>query len=260
MPKSYEIEKFYFCEGSEESVQRSYEIIQERAKDGGFFDKCGVNLPTEIIPTVVDDGDPLKWAEIFKTDELDMIVSNTTMHWVNDLEGTLRGFRESLIPDGVFLGSVIGGDSLQELRICLNLAESERDGGVSPTVSPLLSLTDMGNVFSRSGHFNLPTVDITHMQYEFTSTFQLFEFIQEIAEQNCLLSKRKKLPEATLIAAAALFETLFTKRAIGQRDEYTSSVLIDTFKDTYMHPEITKRERDSNIICSMDIVFLIGWK
>jgi hypothetical protein len=49
-------------------------------------------------------------------------------------------------------------------------------------VSPLLSLTDLGNIFSRSGKFNLPTVDITHMQYEFTSTFQLFEFLRELGE------------------------------------------------------------------------------
>jgi len=178
-------------------------------------------MPEEVIPTVVDDGEPGSWAERFKTDELDMIVSNCTLHWVNDLEGTLRGYRESLIPDGVFLGSVIGGETLQELRICMNLAESERDGGVSPTVSPLLSLTDMGNVFSRSGHFNLPTVDLTRTQFEFTSTFQLFQFLRDIGEQNCLLSRRKKIPESTFIAAAALFETLFTKRTIGQRDEYS---------------------------------------
>jgi len=42
----------------------------------------------------------------------------------------------------------------------MNLAESERDGGVSPSVSPMLSLTDIGNIFSRSGKFNMPTVDI----------------------------------------------------------------------------------------------------
>jgi NADH dehydrogenase [ubiquinone] 1 alpha subcomplex assembly factor 5 len=93
------------------------------------------------------------------------------MHWVNDLEGTLTVYRDTLMPDGVFLGSAIGGETLQELRICLNLAESEREGGVSPTVSPLLSLTDMGNIFSRAGNFNLPTCDVTHLQLEFTSTF-----------------------------------------------------------------------------------------
>lgn len=60
----------------------------------------------------------------------------------------------------------------------MNLAESERDGGVSPTVSPMLSLTDMGNLFSKSGKFNMPTVDIQHTQFEFTSTFALFDFLR----------------------------------------------------------------------------------
>ena len=123
---------------------------------------------------LIDDGDPKKWSEMFPNESLDLIVSNSSLHWVNDLEGSLTAYRESLIKDGVFLGSAFGGETMQELRICLNLAESEREGGVSPTVSPMLSLTDMGNIFSRSGKFNMPTVDIQHTQLEFTSTFQLF--------------------------------------------------------------------------------------
>lgn len=107
-----------------------------------------------------DDGDPRKWGERFEKDSLDLIVNNSSLHFVNDLEGSLTAYRESLIPDGVFIASALGGDTMQELRICMNLAESEREGGVSPTVSPMLSLTDMGNIFSRSGKFNMPTVDI----------------------------------------------------------------------------------------------------
>jgi len=46
----------------------------------------------------------------------------------------------------------------------------------------MLSLTDMGNIFSRSGKFNMPTVDVQHAQLEFTSTFQLFQFLRETGE------------------------------------------------------------------------------
>lgn len=45
--------------------------------------------------------------------------------------------------------TMLGGDTLQEMRICMNLAELERDGGVSPVISPMLSLTDLGNIFAR---------------------------------------------------------------------------------------------------------------
>jgi NADH dehydrogenase [ubiquinone] 1 alpha subcomplex assembly factor 5 len=48
------------------------------------------------------------------------------------------------------MASFIGGDTLQELRICMNLAESERDGGVSPVIAPILGITEIGNLFGRS--------------------------------------------------------------------------------------------------------------
>ena len=39
----------------------------------------------------------------------------------------------------------------------------------------------------------------------------------------------------SLVACAALFETLFNKRTIGERDEETStSILIDTLKDDFL--------------------------
>jgi NADH dehydrogenase [ubiquinone] 1 alpha subcomplex assembly factor 5 len=59
------------------------------------------------------------------------------------------------------MSSSFGGNTLQELRISFNLAEQERDGGVSPVVSPMLSAVDLGNIFARV-KFTMPTVDITH--------------------------------------------------------------------------------------------------
>ena len=45
--------------------------------------------------------------------------------------------KEALKPDGVFIGAILGGDTLFELRTSLQLAEVEREGGISPHVSPL---------------------------------------------------------------------------------------------------------------------------
>jgi hypothetical protein len=51
-----------------------------------------------------------------------------------------------------------------------------------------------------------------------------------------LSSKREGFRTAdSLIAGAALYETLFNKRTIGERDEETAtSILIDTLKDDYL--------------------------
>lgn len=132
-----------------------------------------------MIPMVIDE--EKEWAEKFKAEELDLIVSNMTLHWVNDLESTLKSFRDTLEPDGVFMASSFGGDTLQELRICFNLAESERDGGVSPCISPMLSVTALGNLFARC-KFTMPTIDITRTTCEFTSAYALFDYLQAIGE------------------------------------------------------------------------------
>lgn len=82
------------------------------------------------------------------------IVSCLSLHWVNDLPGVLVQIKEALQPDGVFLGALFGGDTLFELRyivsLCclvletltryrtaLQIAEAEREGGISPHVSPM---------------------------------------------------------------------------------------------------------------------------
>ena len=70
-------------------------------------------------------------------DTHEAILSNLSLHWVNDLPGTLIQIRQVLKEDGVFIGSMLGGDSLFELRTDLQLAELEREGGISPRVSPM---------------------------------------------------------------------------------------------------------------------------
>lgn len=45
--------------------------------------------------------------------------------------------RHALKPDGLFLAAMFGGHTLQELRIACTVAQQEREGGVSPRVSPL---------------------------------------------------------------------------------------------------------------------------
>jgi NADH dehydrogenase [ubiquinone] 1 alpha subcomplex assembly factor 5 len=64
-------------------------------------------------------------------------MSNLALHWINDLPGTLIQIRQVLKEDGVFIGALLGGDSLFELRTALQLAELEREGGISPRVSPM---------------------------------------------------------------------------------------------------------------------------
>jgi NADH dehydrogenase [ubiquinone] 1 alpha subcomplex assembly factor 5 len=148
-------------------------------------------------------------------EEYDLIISNMKLHWFNDIETALNDYKASLLPDGAFISTSLGGDSLQELRICLNLAEQERDGGISPRVSPFLSVTELGNIFAKC-RYNLPTIDSVHSQMEFTNMLSLVSFLSIIGEQSALFEVRPGVMSLdTIIAASALFETLFNKKTIG---------------------------------------------
>lgn len=71
-------------------------------------------LPEESVKVskVVVDEEELP----FEEDSVDMVMSNLSLHWVNNLPGTFSQVLKCLKNDGVFLGSVFGGDTLFELR------------------------------------------------------------------------------------------------------------------------------------------------
>lgn len=71
-----------------------------------------------------------------------MVVSNLSFHWVNNLPGCFDAIFKSLKPDGLFMATLFGSDTLYELRSSLQLAELERKGGLSPHISPFAQVND----------------------------------------------------------------------------------------------------------------------
>lgn len=92
----------------------------------------------------------------FANDTFDLVFSNLSLHWVNDLPKCLREIRRVLKNDGVFIASMLGGNTLVELKNSFVLAEEEREGGLRPHLSPLAGVSDMGNLFTQAG-YNLTT-------------------------------------------------------------------------------------------------------
>ncbi len=55
----------------------------------------------------------------FAPHSFDLVMSVLSLHWVNDLPGALIQIRQALKPDGLFLGALLGGETLAELRAAL---------------------------------------------------------------------------------------------------------------------------------------------
>ncbi|KAL8158644.1 hypothetical protein V2J09_000181 [Rumex salicifolius] len=143
-----------------------------------------------------------------KESSLDLVISCLGLHWTNDLPGALIQSRLALKPDGLFLGAILGGETLRELRIACTVAQMERDGGISPRLSPLAQVRDAGNLLTRAG-FTLPGVDVDEYTVKYKDALQLIEHLRSMGETNALLQRNKILNRETALATASVYQSMF---------------------------------------------------
>jgi SAM-dependent methyltransferase len=139
----------------------------------------------------------------------DLVLSNLDLHWANDLPGALLQLRQALKPDGLLLASLLGGDTLSELRRALMEAELDEESGVSPRVSPFADLRDLGQLLQRAG-FALPVVDSDTIEVTYADALALMRDLRAMGESNAVAERRHGFTRrATLLAAAARYRSLF---------------------------------------------------
>nr|XP_020516097.2 arginine-hydroxylase NDUFAF5, mitochondrial-like [Labrus bergylta] len=164
----------------------------------------------------------------FKENTFDLVVSSLSLHWINDLPGALKQIQQVLKPDGVFIGAMVGGETLYELRCALQLAETEREGGFSPHISPYTAVTDLGNLLGQAG-FTMLTVDIDEVQVHYPGIIEVMTDLQGMGESNCAWNRRPLLHRDTVLAAAAVYKEMYG-------------------------------DEDGSIPATFDILYMIGWK
>jgi SAM-dependent methyltransferase len=128
----------------------------------------------------------------FNAASVDLVVSSLALHWLDDLVGTLIQIRRVMKPDGLFLGAVLGGASLTELRQCLMEAEIELAGGAGPRVSPFLDAYDGAALMQRAG-MALPVVDVDKVVVRYDHPLRLMADLRAMGETNVLF-ERPRLP------------------------------------------------------------------
>ncbi|XP_020584484.1 putative methyltransferase At1g22800 isoform X2 [Phalaenopsis equestris] len=117
-----------------------------------------------------------------KENSLELVVSCLGLHWTNDLPGAMIQCRLALKPDGLFLAAILGGETLKELRMACTIAQLEREGGISPRMSPLAQVC---------------------------LALELIEHLRSMAETNALLQRSKILKRETALATAAVYDSMF---------------------------------------------------
>jgi SAM-dependent methyltransferase len=160
---------------------------------------AGGGLP--VCATVCADEEALPFAN----GAFDLVVSNLSLHWVNDLPGTLAQILRTLKPDGLFLACLLGGATLNELRRAFMNAELAIEGGASPRISPFADVRDGGDLLTRAG-FALPVADLDTIRVSFAGALELMRDLKGMGEANAVAERRKTLTRRqTLMEAARLY-------------------------------------------------------
>jgi SAM-dependent methyltransferase len=140
---------------------------------------------------------------------LDLVVSGLSLHFVNDLPGTLVQVRRALKPDGLFVAALLGGDTLSELRQAFAAAEADMEDGISPRVLPFADLRDLGALLQRAG-FALPVTDVDRLTVRYASPLDLMHDLRRMGAANPLVDRsRRPLRRATLARMLEIYAERF---------------------------------------------------
>ena len=167
----------------------------------------------------------------FEPAAFDLATSVLALHWVNDLPGALAQIRTVLKPDGLFLGCLFGGGTLNELRTSLIEAESSLTGGISPRISPLPGLQDMAGLMQRAG-FALPVADVERVTVRYSNPLKLLDDLKGMGEQAAFAQREGQ-----------------ERRPLSRR---MLARMAEVYQDRFSDP-------DGKVRASFEIVWLSGW-
>lgn len=158
----------------------------------------------------------------------DLVVHAFGLHWADDPIGQMVQSRLALVPDGMFIGVLFAGATLQELRAALAEAETRLTGGLSPRVLPMGDIRDLGGLVQRAG-LALPVADSRKITVRYPDLGTLFSDLRGMGETNALSNRHKSVPPRDLF-------------------QVTEDIYKQSFADS-----------DGYLTATFELVFLTGW-
>lgn len=115
----------------------------------------------------------------------DLAISLLGLQDYDRLPERLSMIRQKLKPDGLFIASLLGGATLNQLRQSLLAVEPEIFGGVRPRIHPMIEIRDMGGLLQRAG-FALPVADVEDYTVHYDDIFALIRDLRAMGATSFL--------------------------------------------------------------------------
>lgn len=145
----------------------------------------------------------------------DLLIHDLALHWASDPVGQLIQCRRALRADGLFIGALFAGRTLNELRTALAEAEVALTGGLSPRVAPMGEIRDLGALLGRAG-LALPVADAVPLTATYADLPALLRDLRAMGETNALAARRRTVPPKALFTRAAEFYARSFSRPDGR--------------------------------------------
>lgn len=131
---------------------------------------------------------------------VDLVFSNATLQWCNDLTRTFAECLRVLRPGGLLLFSTFGPDTLMELRA----AWAAVDGHAH--VSGFVDMHDVGDAMVRA-RFADPVMDVERLTVTYAEVADLMRDLKQLGASNAAIARPRGLTgRARLAAVAAAYE------------------------------------------------------
>lgn len=142
-------------------------------------------------------------SEILPVEEasFDLVVANLTLQSVNDLPGLLIQINHALKPDGLLLATLLGGETLTELRDSFLAGESRVTGRAYPRIAPMADVRDLGNLIQRAG-LALPVADSERVTVTYGSLLPLMQDLRGLGLQNTHSGRSRSFMRRDVLMAA----------------------------------------------------------
>lgn len=159
----------------------------------------------------------------------DVLLSVFDLQTMNDLPLALAQCRFALTKGGVFLGAIIGGESLYALRQAITAAELELTGRASPRIHPMLDMPGLAALMQQTG-WALPVIDHEIITVDYPGCQCLCDDLRGMGGGNIIQERARGLtPRGLLSKTEAIYRA---RQNIGA---------------------------DAPMPVTFDLIYLIGW-
>lgn len=120
--------------------------------------------------------------------DYDLIISLFHIQSLNAVGGWMQAVRAMLVPDGLFLACLIGGNSLSELRQALYAIDTERMGSPTPRIHPMIEVRAAAQLLGHAG-LAIPVTDSDRFTVHYRQVRTLAGDLRDLGLSNALTGR-----------------------------------------------------------------------